>query len=404
MDRDNVDAISEALSQLFGQFQNTLEQYAVNQLTLYTDIPQEWRGRQLQSTKQFQQATKKLVEQFKNKLNKPIDNAFKEIFADAQEDVEDVTDDDVKKAKRDDIVNKFKFSVNINIDNVEKSALAGFKRMVNNVGEVILEKKITSGDRLFETINNVMDKNLKDMFVTYKNGRKVHFKSYMEMNVRTTMQQEALNYQYEAAKSVGVMFYLCSSHGDCANDHKDYQGKVYYDENWRSVITPEAKEVEDKVAKYIRDNNLMTIQSVRDNKPFLCTRPNCRHTFKPITITQALTNTNAQLLNKFKMYRGKYDSEKYKNLQLQRKYERDVRKAKEQRDNTIIELNNAKDPEAKEMLTERLKREKSIVTKHQRQLNQLVKGNPYLERDYRRENYKAIVQDVGVKYNKDKKV
>ena len=400
MNRDNVDAISEALGEMFGELQNTIEKYAVNQLTQYTDKPEEWKKRQLLHQKQFQRATEKLIEEFKHKINRPIDVAFKEMFKDAQEDVEDVTDDDVKKAKRKAVVEKFKFSVNINLDNIAKSSLVGFKRIVNSAGQEILQKKITSGDRLFEAINKAMDKGIKDMFVTYKNGRKVHFKSYMEMNVRTTLQQEALNYQYEASKSAGVIFYICSSHSDCANDHANYQGKVYYDENWQSIVP---SDVEEQVAKYIRDNKLMTIQAVRDNKPFLTTRPNCRHTFKPITISQALNNTPVQLLNKFKMYKGKADSEKYKNLQLQRKFERDVRKAKETRDNTIIELNNAKDQATKEMLENRLKREKSIVTKHQRQLNQLVKGNPYLERDYRRENYKAIVQDVGYKYNKDKK-
>ena len=130
----------------------------------------------------------------------------------------------------------------------------------------------------------------------------------------------------------------------------------------------------------------------------------CRHTFKPITIEQALNNTNVELLNKCKMYKGKADSEKYKNLQMQRALERKVRSAKETRDNTIIELGNAKDQATKEMLENRLKHEKSLVTKYQRQVNQLVKNNKYLQRDYRRENYKAIVQDVGVKYNKDKKV
>lgn len=400
MDRDNVDAISEAVSELFGELQNTIEQYAVNQLTQYTDNPQEWKKKQILHQKQFKKATETLIDQFKHKIDKPIDTAFKEIFKDAQEDVENVVEDEVKSAKRKKIVDAFKFSVHINLDNVSKSALNGFKKIVNTAGQEILQKKITSGDRLFETINSVMDKNLKDMFVTYKNGRKVHFKSYMEMNVRTTMQQEALNYQYEASKSAGVIFYLCSSHSDCANDHAEYQGKVYYDESWQSIIN---NDQEDIVAKYIQDKKLMTIQSVRDHKPYLCTRPNCRHTFKPITIDQALNNSNYELLNKFKMYRGKADSEKYKNLQLQRKYEREVRKAKEQRDNTIIELGNAKDPDTKKMLEDKLKYEKSVVTKYQRQVNQLVKNNRYLERDYRRENYKTIVQDVGVKYNKDKK-
>lgn len=400
MDRDNVDAISEAITEYFGKFQNTIEQYAVNQLTLYTDNPSEWKEKQLKHKGDFKKAVNKLVKQFKQKLNRPIEVAFREIFKDAKEDVEDTIDEELKKPKIKKKIEKFKIAVFVNVDNVAKSSLLGFTRIVNDAGEVILRKKITSGDRLFEVINNAMDKGIKDMFVYYSDGKKVRFKSYMEMNVRTTMQQEALQYQYESAKSNGVIFYLCSRHSDCANDHADFQGRIYYDADWQNIT---AKENHDAVKSFISKNKLMSIQQVRDSKPYLTTRPNCRHTFKPITIGQALGNNVNHLLKEFQMDRGSADSRKYKELQKQRKYERDVRSAKEQRDNTIIELRNAKDDDTKKMLEKRLKREKSIVTKAQRKVNQLVKSNPYLERDYRRENYKAIVQDVGVKYNKDKK-
>ena len=83
--------------------------------------------------------------------------------------------------------------------------------------------------------------------------------------------------------------------------------------------------------------------------------------------------------------------------------ERKVRQAKQDRDNLEIEIKNAKDSETKKQLKEKLEYKKSLVHKNQRELNHLVKGNPYLERDRRRENYKTIVQDVGYKYNKDKK-
>ena len=32
------------------------------------------------------------------------------------------------------------------------------------------------------------------------------------------------------------IFYICSRHNDCAEDHKDYQGKVYIDANWREAV------------------------------------------------------------------------------------------------------------------------------------------------------------------------
>ena len=48
----------------------------------------------------------------------------------------------LKSAKRKEIVDRFKFSVNINLDNVAKSSLIGFKKIVNSAGQEILQKKI----------------------------------------------------------------------------------------------------------------------------------------------------------------------------------------------------------------------------------------------------------------------
>ena len=413
MDRDNIDAISEALTELFGELQNTIEQYAIYQLTQYTDTPEKWKSLQLKHQKDFSKALDELIKQFKVKINKPIEAAFKELYKDAKTEVKE-TREDVKEERETDSnrgllilpinVNKkvsaFKKQVYNDLAILQKQSNIGFKNIVNSVSKSITKGKLFSGTLLYAEVENAFKKGLNNMFMTYRNGRKVSFKAYQEMNVRTTMHQEALDYQFESAREMGVVFYLASSHGDCADDHKDYQGRLYYDESWQSI----AKESQHRaIADFIRSNKLMSIQDVRDGKPYLGTRPNCRHKFKPLTLDQVLNSSVKELLVEHKLIKGKYDSAKYKNLQHQRLLERKVRQAKQDRDNLEIEIKNAKDVETKKQLKEKLEYKKSLVHKNQRELNHLVKGNPYLERDRRRENYKTIVQDVGYKYNKDKK-
>ena len=41
-------------------------------------------------------------------------------------------------------------------------------------------------------------------------------------------------YRIEDALQDGI-FFLVSKHDDCAKDHEDYQGKIYVNENWRSM-------------------------------------------------------------------------------------------------------------------------------------------------------------------------
>lgn len=412
MDRDNIDAIAEALSEMFGELQSTIQQYAVLQLTQYSDNPTEWKKLQVKDIKAFTKAIDVLFEQFQHKINKPIETAFTEVYKDAKSDVKEVRDD----VKEDDKVKNasmlilpinvkkkikaFKKEVNSELNTLYKSTITNYKKTINNINNTIIHKKITSGDVLYNIINKAMQTGIKDMYVTYRNGRNVSFKAYMEMNVRTTMQQEALKYQFEASRDMGVVFYLCSYFSDCAKDHADYQGKIYYDEDWVRYV-PKAEQ--EQVRNYIASNKLMSIQDVRDNKPYLTTRPNCRHTFRPITREQAMNNSTTKLLKDFGMAKGKYDAKNYVDLQKQRKYERDVRKFKELRDEAQIKIQNAPDQQTKDFWTDKEKLYSSKVRMFQRAVNNVVKNNSALKRDYRRENYKAIVQDVGYKYRNDTK-
>ena len=97
------------------------------------------------------------------------------------------------------------------------------------------------------------------------------------------------------------VFYLCSSHNDSADDHKDYQGKMYIDSNWRSIIRDETtkKNIED----YIKKHKIKTFQLVTGKPVWLITRPNCRHYFKTIKTDLVLNTSVSKLITMYDMHR-----------------------------------------------------------------------------------------------------
>ena len=95
------------------------------------------------------------------------------------------------------------------------------------------------------------------------------------------------------------IFYLASFHKDSASDHKDYQGKMYIDENWEKIDFYYS--IKNAIKYYIRQHNIQTIQWVTGKPVWLITRPNCRHYFKELSIKEVLANSKTSLLEKHNM-------------------------------------------------------------------------------------------------------
>lgn len=90
-------------------------------------------------------------------------------------------------------------------------------------------------------------------------------------------------------RSEGQVFWLCSWHDDCAEDHKDWQGKIYVDRFWRSMIVSES--VRSRVAAYIRNHDTMSVQDIMRGPVYMTTRPYCRHRFIPVDIDEVLSGS-----------------------------------------------------------------------------------------------------------------
>lgn len=86
-------------------------------------------------------------------------------------------------------------------------------------------------------------------------------------------------------------FYLASSHNDCAEDHKAYQGRLYVDN----------KAPED-VMDYARKRGLLTMQWVTGKPVWFVTRPYCRHYFVSLRLDQVKDKSLKKLRRKHKTH------------------------------------------------------------------------------------------------------
>lgn len=88
---------------------------------------------------------------------------------------------------------------------------------------------------------------------------------------------------------IDSVFYVCSKHNGCANDHKDWEGKVYYDRFWRTKNPNMPSWLEDRIDRYIARMDLRSIQWVTKGPVWLGTRPYCKHYFEPVNVYKVLT-------------------------------------------------------------------------------------------------------------------
>lgn len=98
------------------------------------------------------------------------------------------------------------------------------------------------------------------------------------------------------------IFYLASTHKDSAKDHKDYQGKMYIDANWKDIKMPYA--LENAISYYVKSHNIRTFQWVTGRPVWFITRPNCRHYFKELSVKEVLGYSKRKLTNKYDLKRA----------------------------------------------------------------------------------------------------
>lgn len=157
-----------------------------------------------------------------------------------------------------------------------------------------------------------------------------------EANVKERIIRQLTSYGIENREH----FALVSKHLDSAIDHIDFQGKLY-------LLTNDLQESELLLANKLGINK--TLSSVMHDKPYLITRPNCRHYF--ITLSESdIGNKSVDTLLKENKMITKVGSRVIKNL----------------RNNTSIKLNYYKElykVRRVPYLASRIKKLKELVEK-----------------------------------------
>lgn len=244
-------------------------------------------------------------------------------------------------------------------------------------------------EAIFKQTQIGLDKGIR---IATKRGT-MGYKEYMEMAVRTNISTEIGEQQLRLNAQANVVFYISNVFRDSADDHADYQGKFYYDKNFEKFsLTKEAKSA---IRKRIQELKLLSVQDVREGKPYLTTRPNCRHRLTPVTFEKVMNKTPEQVVEELKLSTGSYKQKNTDDVQQQRYLERGIRKYKARRDENKKLYEQTRD----EQYLIQSQKDQVLVSKWQKQLRDLIQRNQTLERDYRRETRKIIVNDLGVRYN-----
>lgn len=278
-------------------------------------------------------------------------------------------------------------------------------KIVNEIGnslpnQVIASSKVIKHERV-KTIVEAISRNINQKTgalnsppkVVYSNGREVSFRTYMEMSSRTVIQNLATEKLNNSTDQLGIIFYLASEHSDCADDHANYQGKIYVKRNWETII--KQAELVPRIREFINSKQLMAIEDVIEKPIWLTTRPNCRHYFIPITIKQALGNiTELKQTLKTKKpgdYSKKNVKENYQALQQQRKNENRIRYWKDIKDKNLVLYEQSKNA----TVLKAIKRADYYIKQYQAKQRELLQSTPVLVREYAREDNVRMAKDLG---------
>lgn len=384
MIKDKIDDLVDILGEAYAEIENTFLIRNNQQLLKYLENPTAWKNKQLENRLKYKKllvsSAKKQIDLINSKAEKVFLLSYKQIDDEA---VKITESEIVAENLPSDVKEQIKAIKEFNAKEILKLAnqsLSVYQKQVQIIN------KVSTPETLYDAVKNQMPKGINNgIKVNYADGKQFSWKAYMEMNLRTTVHQEMTNHQIKVGAKLNQVFYICNSFGDCAHDHADYQGKIYYNAD---------SEIGEKEQEYIDQNNILSMQEVINNEPYLTSRPNCRHEFHAIPTSEVLNMSDDEILEKENLKFGDYKSANYDKLMEQRKNERQIRKWKLREENAkkIAQSSGLKDVADVKYASQKVKEWQA------RQRDLISKNKDVLTRQYERENAKIIVNDLGVRY------
>lgn len=373
-----LDAVSETMGELFDATETTaIVDANLSLLEGAKKDPETWFKMQESNLAKFRKNIFKKMQESKEELNKALDNA-KDIFK-----------IDPKMAKRN------------TTKSTEALAIATAKYYQDSIRQIY---QLSKTQPLFDSIFKQTQKGIANGLKVKVGGKNWGYKEYMEMNVRTTIQNEIAEQQLKLGEVVGQIFYLCNIFGDSRDAHADLQGRYYYDSRYKSFIDAKDTETLDAVEEAISNYGMMSVQEVQGAPYYLVTGANCRHDLIPVSLEEVVTIKPKELAEKEKIVFGSYKKGQYDKTQEQRYNERNIRNyAKRLEQNKLL---YQKEPN--EVIKKQMDFDKALLNKWRRKQRDLIDSNSKgkydpadkwgLERDYRRETRNILLNDLGVKY------
>ena len=411
MDKDTINDIAELISAKMEQIYNTAVTMAnLRLLNHYKDKPTEWAKKQRNEIGALKRDINTLVKKEVKPLFSAIEKALLLAYALTRSNSKNKALNDEELAN---IRVELKEQKNENFDRqlkaLQMESVKTLNKLPNTIEQMQKKNIIQVGSKysimkepdVSKFYNEIVEQSkngLQNAKVTYKDKRKVAFTSYADMKNRTMLQEYTNKAQLEAGRNAGLIFWLVSSFGDSAKDHVDYQGKIYIDRDWESMVDEETRK---QVQDYISANDIRIKQDVEEGEPYLTTRPNCRHRWMPMNTEEVLggKSTNTMLKENDMLLNGKYEQEKANARDKLRYEERLIRKYKLQAEETNIRIDKTPVGELREEEKKKLQQINANIKVHQRKARELVKDNStFLEREYTRENPRLIKSDLGYKY------
>lgn len=384
MNKERIDDLVDILGEEYARIENTFVIRTQQQLVKFLENPKTWKAKQLASRGLLKREFIRTAKEQLKVINEKAEKVFLLAYREVDKDVIEITETEiVAKDLPTNVKEEIKSMKDFNMNQLILLANESLKVYTKQV-QII--DSISTTTNLYDVVKEQMPKGVQNgVKIAYKDGKKFTWKAYMEMNIRTTLQQESTQHQLEAGAKVGQVFYLCDSFADCAPDHADYQGKIYYNEE---------ADISEEAQKYIDQNGILSMQQVINNDPFLTSRPNCRHNFHAIPLDDVLTKSQTDILEDSGYKFGNYKGSNYEALQKQRLNERQIRKWKLEEENArrIQKETNIPNPDI-------MKNHRKVLEWQKKQRELIRENKDVLKRDYDRENAKIIIHDLGVRYD-----
>lgn len=176
-----------------------------------------------------------------------------------------------------------------------------YQAVLDKVPEHVILKKVRG------IIQNTPDFNIREKAALYRTVKRMadlmyiqegklengQIKNYstsinkIEEHRNARQRRQNLVTEMRGNRARGGVFYMSSIHSNPAKDHAAWQGVIYVDRYWRSILEGQP-DVQKKVEAYIRNHDTLTVQEIVGEPVYLITRPYCKHFFIELDTDEVL--------------------------------------------------------------------------------------------------------------------